>query len=384
MKKHFLNATFLALLSLALWTTGCSDDDGYSDVDGQNPTMTLTADHIASGAGHRFTIEGSLADKDGIASVNLQCADLNLDKTIDLIEIYGAPKETYELSYYYDLSRDEIGERFTVKVTVTDVGGRSVSQDVLVTMDGDFENPIFTVAPDEMIAVLLKEGEEPKFTLNLSMTDDRGLDYFTIDIEGLEGFTQLRVDAEGKTAFEYSKEFVMPNEKKDYPIVISLFDKSGKNTVCKSTISVTDIIDFEKMYLADVATAAELSSDVFGVPMRIEHIGEYKYKARYYCQKANTEIYFIPQKTDFSPVCFGLDPQDESQLVNAPTAKPIVLAEANMYYEITFDILHTKTMLSEPTLLPMLSTLFLMNLVQSASIPGLMAVHGYRNSILAI
>ena len=63
MKKHFFNATFWALLSLALWTTGCSDDDGYSDVDGQIPTMTLVTDHIESGAGHRFTIEGSLADR---------------------------------------------------------------------------------------------------------------------------------------------------------------------------------------------------------------------------------------------------------------------------------------------------------------------------------
>lgn len=99
MKKHFFNATFWALLSLALWTTGCSDDDGYSDVDGQIPTMTLVTDHIESGAGHRFTIEGSLADQDGIVSVNLQCADLYLNKTIDLVEIYGAPQTEYELSY---------------------------------------------------------------------------------------------------------------------------------------------------------------------------------------------------------------------------------------------------------------------------------------------
>ena len=46
MKKHFFNATFWALLSLALWTTGCSDDDGYSDVDGQIPTMTLVTDQV--------------------------------------------------------------------------------------------------------------------------------------------------------------------------------------------------------------------------------------------------------------------------------------------------------------------------------------------------
>ena len=43
--------------------------------------------------------------------------------------------------------------------------------------------------------------------------------------------------------------------------------------------------DFPKMYLADVATAEELNSDIFGVPMVIEHTGEYQYKANYYCQK---------------------------------------------------------------------------------------------------
>lgn len=340
MKKHFLNATLWAFLSLALCTTGCSDDDGYPDVDGQNPAMTLITDHIESGAGHRFTIEGTLEDKDGISSINLQCADLNLNKTIDLIEIYGAPKETYKLSYYFDIDREEIGERFTVKVTVNDVGGRSISQDVLITMDGDFENPVFKVAPDAMIAVLLKEGVTPQFTLNLSMSDDRGLDYVTIDIEGLDGFTQLRAEAEGKTAFEYTKEFTMPSDKKDYPITITVYDKKGKSAVCNSTISVTDIIDFEKMYLADVATAAELNSDVFGVPMRIDHIGAYQYKAKYYCQKANTEICFIPQKTDFTPVRFGLDPADETKLSNDAKAKPIILKEANVYYEITFDILY--------------------------------------------
>ena len=123
MKKHFLNATFWAFLSLALCcNVGCSDDEGYADVDGLEPTMALVTDHIQSGAGHRFTIEGTLTDADGIATINLQCADLYLNKTIDLIEIYGEPKTSYELSYHYDLDRNELGERFTVKVTVTSAG----------------------------------------------------------------------------------------------------------------------------------------------------------------------------------------------------------------------------------------------------------------------
>lgn len=121
-KKHLYGAMLWAFLVTANLCTGCSDDNDYPDVDGQNPTMTLATDHIESGAGHRFTIEGTLEDKDGIASISLQCADLHLNKTIDLIEIYGAPQESYDLSYYFDINRNEIGERFTVKVTVTDVG----------------------------------------------------------------------------------------------------------------------------------------------------------------------------------------------------------------------------------------------------------------------
>ena len=56
-KKHLYGAMLWAFLVTANLCTGCSDDNDYPDVDGQNPTMTLATDHIESGAGHRFTIE---------------------------------------------------------------------------------------------------------------------------------------------------------------------------------------------------------------------------------------------------------------------------------------------------------------------------------------
>ena len=337
MKKHFFNATFWALLSLALWTTGCSDDDGYSDVDGQIPTMTLVTDHIESGAGHRFTIEGSLADQDGIVSVNLQCADLYLNKTIDLVEIYGAPQTEYELSYSYDLKRDEIGERFTVKVTVTDVGGREVSQDVLITMDGDFENPTFTIAPGKEVTVLIKD--ETKFNLNFTVKDDRILDYVLIEIPGVEGFESRRIEAGGQSTLSFTEKIILPNEVKSYDVTLTAVDARGNQTVTNSTISVSEMPDFPKMYLADVATVEELNSDIFGVPMVINHTGEYQYRARYYNKAAGTEIFFLPQKTDFTPICFGLDPEDNTKLTDDPeTAKPIVLDEAGVYYEIDINV----------------------------------------------
>ena len=337
MKKHFFNATFWALLSLALWTTGCSDDDGYSDVDGQIPTMTLVTDHIESGAGHRFTIEGSLADQDGIVSVNLQCADLYLNKTIDLVEIYGAPQTEYELSYSYDLKRDEIGERFTVKVTVTDAGGREVSQDVLITMDGDFENPTFTIAPGKEVTVLIKD--ETKFNLNFTVKDDRILDYVLIEIPGVEGFESRRIEAGGQSTLSFTEKIILPNEVKSYDVTLTAVDARGNQTVTNSTISVSEMPDFPKMYLADVATVEELNSDIFGVPMVINHTGEYQYRARYYNKAAGTEIFFLPQKTDFTPICFGLDPEDNTKLTDDPeTAKPIVLDEAGVYYEIDINV----------------------------------------------
>lgn len=341
MKKHCFNALLGAFFLLALNTaTGCSDDVGYPDVDGKEPTMTLATDHIESGAGHKFTIEGTLADADGIASVNLQCADLFLNKTIDLIEIYGAPQETYDLSYYFELAQNEIGERFTVKVTVTDVGGRSVSQDVLITMDGDFENPTFTVAPSETVTVLIKS--ETKFKLNFTVSDDRALDYVQISIPGVAGYENYTVDAAGKTTLEVSELINLPSEVKDYDATLTAVDKKGNETVNTCTISVSEMPDFPKMYLADVKTAAELNSDVFGVPMLISHTGEYEYRARYYNKAAGTEIFFLPQKTDFTPICFGLDPEDSNKLTDDPeVAKPIVLNEAGVYYEIDFNVMNS-------------------------------------------
>ncbi|MGP1536598.1 hypothetical protein [Bacteroides heparinolyticus] len=339
MKKQFYDAMcLLAFLSLALWTTGCSDDDGYSDVDGQSPTMTLATEHIESGAGHSFTIRAALSDADGIATVSLQCADLFLDKTIDLVEIYGAPQEKYDLDYSYRIEKDEIGERFTIKVTVTDIGGRSVSQDVLVTMDGDFAKPTFTVAPDKEVTVLMKS--LTMYNLRFTVTDDRVLAYVLINISGIEGFDNRRVDViGGQSSLVFAEKITLPNEVKDYNVTITAVDAKGNSTTTTSVLKVSEMPDFPKMYLADVATVEELNSDVFGVPMLIAHTAPYRYTAKYYNREAGTEIFFLPQKSDFAPICFGMDPEDSNRLTDDPeTAKPIVLEKAEVYYEITFDV----------------------------------------------
>ncbi|MDR0422927.1 MAG: hypothetical protein LBH72_07950 [Proteiniphilum sp.] len=334
-KRKFI---FLMLcLPLIAFITGCRDDDGFADVDGQNPTLSLETEQIRTAAGRQFTIKGTATDRDGIATIRLKCIELYLDKTINVIEIYEKPLETYALNFNFNSQPNEIGERFTVEVTVTDVGGRSVSQEVLITMDGDFENPSFTVSPDRTVTVLMKS--ETKFNLSFTAADDRALDYVIIDIPGIAGFDNRREEADGKRSFAFSEKIILPNETGVYEVTITAVDREGNETAVNSTVSVSEMPDFTKMYLADVATIGELNSDVFGVPVRIERTGAYQYKANYYCREAGTEIFFLPQKSDFSPICFGLDPEDATRLTDDPEkAEPIVLDQAGVYYEITFDI----------------------------------------------
>lgn len=340
MRTRFLKVSLLcALFATGVFVTGCSDDNGYPDVDGESPVVALKTSHIQSGAGHDFTIEGTLTDADGISAIKLQCADLYLNKTIDLIEIYGEPQTSYDLSYKFSISRDEVGEQFTVKVTVVDVGGRETSQDVLITMDGDFENPVFSLAPDKAITVLMKADRNPQYTLNFTVTDDRKLDYATIEIPELTGFETRTVSAEGQSSLTFKEVIVFPNVSRVYTINLAAYDAVGNSVTTTCSLTVSEMPDFEKMYLADVATDEELNSDVFGVPMVINHTGEYQYKARYYNKAAGTEIFFLPQKTSFTPICFGLDPEDSNKLTDDPElAKPIVLDTPNVYYEIDINV----------------------------------------------
>lgn len=340
MRTRFLKISLLcALFAIGVFVTGCSDDNGYPDVDGESPVVALKTSHIQSGAGHDFTIEGTLTDADGISAIKLQCADLYLNKTIDLIEIYGEPQTSYDLSYKFSISRDEVGEQFTVKVTVVDVGGRETSQDVLITMDGDFENPVFSLAPDKAITVLTKADRNPQYTLNFTVTDDRKLDYATIEIPELTGFETRTVSAEGQSSLTFKEVIVFPNVSQVYTINLAAYDAVGNSVTTTCSLTVSEMPDFEKMYLADVATDEELNSDVFGVPMVINHTGEYQYKARYYNKAAGTEIFFLPQKTSFTPICFGLDPEDSNKLTDDPElAKPIVLDTPNVYYEIDINV----------------------------------------------
>jgi hypothetical protein len=332
-----------SLFLTALTISSCSDDGNWKDVDGAAPDFELASSHIRTEAGRSIQIKGTVTDNDGIASIQLLCHNLNLNKTINLIEIYGEPQKTYDLDYSFAIQDDETGDNFQVEVTTTDIGGRTKSQTLLVTLDGDFSAPVFTAAPDNEITVLIKE--QTLFNLKFTATDNRAIDYIEVDVEGVDGFP-MTIQGNGQKTVEFSQKLALPSEEATYNVTLTAFDQPAQDDEVRSTsissvVTVSELPDFEKMYLADVSTAAELNSDVFGVPMRVDHTGAYQYRARYYNETAGTQICFIPQKTDFSPICFGPDPDNTNVLGDDPeTVGRITLDKAGVYYEINFN---TKT-----------------------------------------
>lgn len=336
-------------LSAIAGLSSCSSDNDWKDVDGGVPQLSLTSVHERTEAGRNIKIAGEVSDNDGISSIDLVCKDLKLNKHIDLIGIYGEPQKTYNLDYSFKIQEDETGDDFVIDVVISDIGGRKETQQVKVTLDGDFSAPVFTAAPDKEITVIMKPATA--FNLQFAVEDNRVVDYVEINIQditagedspaAMEGFPR-RVEGNGTGSFSFAEKLSLPSEEATLLATITAYDKEANEpahaTSISSKISVGPLPDFEKVYLCDVATAAELNSDVFGVPMLIDHVGEYKYRARYYNEKAGTEICFLGQKTDFGPVCFGPDNSDPSTIGDDPNeVGRIKLDQAGVYYLIDLD-----------------------------------------------
>ncbi|MFS0491596.1 hypothetical protein [Leadbetterella byssophila] len=326
MRKYFN----MLLLSLFLLSS-CEKDDDFIDVDGLPPGLLTETEKIATEPGREFIIKAKITDNDGLRSVNLKNSDFHLNKTIDLT-LDGIVHE-YDLNYKFKVPADIKGDQFPLEITVTDLGGRTSTSTVIVSMDGDFDAPVFTVSPDQEITVLLKPST--RLNVKFNVEDNKALDVVKVSIPELNYEKEVRV--EGKS-LSFIEGINLPAAVAAYTLQLKATDKAGLSTEKQSIIRVSEMPDFPKMYLSDVDDAALLNSDVFGRPMLIERTAPFTYRARYYAEKAGVELRFLPQKTDFAPIAFGIDPENSKVLTDDPEiSKPIVLGSKG-YYEITFNV----------------------------------------------
>ena len=325
---------FSLTAALFILFTGCNNEEEYTDVDALPPTVTLTASNVKTEPGREFHLKGIIEDKDGIKSVNLKNEDLFLDKTIDLT--LDSLITRYELDYKFTTDKMLVGNEFPIRVTVTDVGNRTVEETVLVTMDGNFNAPAFVLAPDAEVTVLSKE--TTLLNLRFEVADDKALDYVEVSVPALNYSKRITEFTNNGKTLVFADPIALPKAIADYTLTLKAVDKAALEVVKSSVIHVSEMPDFQKMYLVDVKAVANLNSDMFGIPMLIERTDAFTYKARYYSENAGTEIRFVPQKTDFSPICFGVDPNDAGKLTDEPEVSlPIVLPKRG-YYSIVFNV----------------------------------------------
>ena len=309
----------------------CSDDDNnFTAVDNQQPQISMT-DHLQVEIGSEFIITGKITDQDGIRSISLRCPDMYLDKTIDMLEIYGDSLiKEYDLSYKYDAPDDWTETmQMNVDVTVEDVVGNVSTTTLLVTPDGDYTAPTFTANFPAEITVQLTA---PILSLNYTVTDNKGLKYITVKIPELE--INDSIPTGDVAEYNLSREYELPGTVASYAMTVTLGDQFDNVNTYTSTVNVS--ADFPKMYLSDVTGESQLTTDLYGVPMLIDHPEEFVYEARYYNYEPGREIWFIPQKTGFAPVRFGLDPSTGKITNDTEKAQPIVLDEV-AYYQINFN-----------------------------------------------
>ena len=332
--RFLLNAAVIFLLA---GTWACSDNgDDWPAVDGNKPEINLERNLIGSRVGQTFYIKGEIADADGLRSIRLESPMLNLDKTIDLLDIYGEAPTSYQLDYRLSTDVSEVADMFKVLVTVEDVLGNVSTTTVDIDMDGDIEAPVFAVAPATDIVVLLADGAA-SLPLNFTVTDDRALARVSVTVEAV-GYSKVVTDfGDDATTYTFDEIIALPAANAEYTLLVEVED-AWKNAISQEcTVVVSDTPDYARMWLADVATVAELNSDVMGVPMLIDHTAPYTYEARYYNEKAGTEVWFLPQRNDFAPRRFGR--AADGGVSDAADALPFVLDIPKVYYHFTLDLM---------------------------------------------
>lgn len=327
--KKFLSV----LLFLSFILSGCSDDEKYPDVDGLPPTITLEKELIQSERGNTINIKAQVEDKDGIKSIRLKNEALYLDKVIDILQIHGGQTYTYDLDYAFKLESTLPEADFPIVITVTDLGDRITEVTQAVTTDVDFTAPTFNYSPSGTVTVLDK-GDRTGLQLRFGVEDNKTLSHVIISIPEMN--FSSREDANGQKSFEYSEKISLDAQNSTYSVKITAVDAAANESEVNFVVNVSPMPDFAKMYLVDTDNVNALNDDLFGVPMLIDRTGEYQYKARYYSEKINTGIRFVPQKTDFYPICFGKDPESNTLTDEPDLSEPIILPQIG-YYEITFN-----------------------------------------------
>jgi len=123
-----------------------------------------------------------------------------------------------------------------------------------------------------------------------------------------------------------------------HSLKIEVTDKKGEKSVTDIKVGLQDL-NYTTLYLCDVKSQADLTGNLFGVPVAMDKVSSHTYQITWYARNDNTSIRFIPNPASLTPVAIGLDAPGSAKLTtDAAKSQPIILAQKG-YYKITVNTL---------------------------------------------
>lgn len=327
MKQNY----FLCLTIMFLLFVGCKDDNETSYPDSAAPEIVVKRNELYSVPNRKFAIKAALKDDLGLKSLKISIPEFSLDKEI------AFPTDSllteYELAYSFLAPSDaKVTDTFKVNLLLTDVSNQSVSKELTLHLNGDFNAPIISnIKPADGSVIF--QAEDMSLNISFNVTDETGID--SVKVTAKELGIDEKISVEGVKTYSFNKTFSIPSELKTYEIVISAIDNFVESNTRTQKVSFSVDNGLNEMYLADVPMGTDLNADIFGVPMYFHKKKDGAFIFKYYADSDNKEVYFLGQETSFEPHCFGA--VSDGKLEKGTEAQPVILP-AKGYYEISVDL----------------------------------------------
>ena len=325
MKRIFTILSVAAGMAGAM--TGCKPDDAVSK-DETAPVIELTQNDVHWVPGREVTIEATVTDETGLDHILISNADMGLDETIR----FGDGVITdFALSYPFTVPETlPANGSYDIVISAFDLAGNEASEIFRLYTDGDIDAPEFVRVPQSTVNLIATP--DLAYTLEFEMSDNKALASLQIVC------TELGLDEtetlEG-TSDTFSKTLNLGAEEKTYNFVFTLTDAAGLVTTAETSLIVETSPDFGNMFLTNVFTDAELTRDLYGVPVVMDKKGPRQYSIRFYNRTENEEYLFIPDDTTLEPHVYGLSEDGKSMVYGSE--KKLAL-EKKGYYDISLNI----------------------------------------------
>ena len=328
MKKNVF-LIFLALFAVLL--NGCQNNE--SDFpSSDNPTVVVATKEIYGAPTRKFEIKAALADDLGLKSLHIQIPELSLDKMITFAT--DSLLKTYDLSYFFEVPATRgTSEAFKIKLTITDVSGNSIDEEINLRLDGEFAAPaISMITPKEGAVILLSTSN--LMPVNFVVNDDSGIDNIQIKCEAL-GIDETIQLSGSPQSYTFNKTYTLPVTANNYVLTITAKDKFAIPNTGSLNINIVATNEYPAIYLVDQPKGTNLTTDAVGVPMYFHNKTGQDFEFKYYADKDNKEIYFLGQESGFGPHCFGLDAS--GNLIDDEAASTPIILPVKGYYVIKIN-----------------------------------------------